>query len=314
VLAAQDGNEPRIPAAPSTPGDPATPRAAAEETARGFLDAYAAFDADRAVTYMTNDADITQMVTSIGATGVQGTLAEFRTLISLLQAQGYKQMLNSCEDRDRPVDLAARETVGTRLRCRFDFHLIRSDEIGLGPFSGSYFDLTVRDGEIVQASTHWDTGVFSPQMWEPFATWVSTAYPDDAAVMYGDETQTGAQLTDESIQLWEQHSRAFANFGASAAYIARAEAICSATHSRVIEEGEPRPVYNESWGRILDEALTELRTVPPPAAVRAQFNQAYALVEQFADDMLSGSLDDADAIHQLEGLPGMQECTFHGPR
>jgi hypothetical protein len=195
------------------------------------------------------------------------------------------------------------------------FHLIRSDEIGLGPFTGSYFELTVRDGQIVQASTHWATEAFSPQVWDPFATWVSSEYPDDAAVMYEDETQSGAQLTEESIRLWGQHSQSYADFGATAAYVARAEAICTAAHSQVLEQGEPRPFYNESWGRILDEALTELRTVPPPEAVRAQFEQAYALVEQFADDMLSGSLDDTvDAIHQLEGLPGMQECTFHGPR
>lgn len=308
VLAARDGNKPQVPAATSTTVAPVTPAAAGEQTARGFLDAYAAFDPDRAITYLADDADITQMMTSMGTTGVEGTREEFRTLISLLEAQGYKQMLNSCEELNRPA-------VGTRLRCRFDFHLIRSDEIGLGPFNGSYFDLTVRDGEIVQASTHWGTEEFSPQMWEPFATWVSAAYPDDAAVMYADETQTGAQLTGESILLWEQHSRSYVAFGASAAYVARAEAICTAAHSRVLKEGEP-PYYSESWGRILDEALTELRTVPPPEAVRAQFDQAYALVEQFADEMLSGSVNDptADAIHQLEGLPGMQECTFHGPR
>jgi hypothetical protein len=62
--------------------------------------------------------------------------------------------------------------------------------------------------------------------------------------------------------------------------------------------------------------IAELRTVPPPQAVRAQFDQAYALVEQLADDMRSGSPDTnfPDAIHQLEVLLGMRDCTFHGPR
>jgi hypothetical protein len=30
-------------------------------------------------------------------------------------------------------------------------HAIRSDEIGLGPHTGNYWDLTVRDGKIVSA-------------------------------------------------------------------------------------------------------------------------------------------------------------------
>jgi hypothetical protein len=120
VLAARDGSEPQIPAAPSTTVAPATTAAAAEKTARRFLDAYAAFDADGAITYLSYDADITQMVTSMGAKRVEGTLAEFRTLISLLHAQGYKQTLNSCQELNRP-------RVGIKLRCIFDFppHPIR---------------------------------------------------------------------------------------------------------------------------------------------------------------------------------------------
>jgi hypothetical protein len=84
-----------------------------------------------------------------------------RLLVSLLEAIGYKQILQPCE----PLGRAA---PGTDLRCRFDFHSIRSDEIGLGPFHGSHFVLTVRDGEIVRASKVWATGEFAPQMWRPF--------------------------------------------------------------------------------------------------------------------------------------------------
>ena len=38
-------------------------------------------------------------------------------------------------------------------------------------------------------------------MWEPFAIWVSEAYPKDAAVMYEDETSSGTRLTEASIRL-----------------------------------------------------------------------------------------------------------------
>jgi hypothetical protein len=30
--------------------------------------------------------------------------------------------------------------------------------------------------------------------------------PEDAAVMYEDETYSGARLTEESIRLWERHT------------------------------------------------------------------------------------------------------------
>ena len=176
--------------------------AMAEEVATSFVYAYGAFDVERAINYLAADADIADLMGSVGAEGVQGTLHEFRLLIALLEAQGYEHRLDSCEELSSS---AAHAT----LRCTFDFHSIRSDEIGLGPFSGSHFLLTVGDGEIVQASKTWATEEFSPQVWEPFARWVSTAYPEDAAVMYTDGTYSGARLTEESIRLWEQRSREY---------------------------------------------------------------------------------------------------------
>ena len=157
---------------------------------------------EQAISYLAADADVSGVIASGDATGVEGTLEEFRLFNSLMEAHGYKQILNGCEELGNSAS-------GTRLHCVHDFHLLRSDEIGLGPFSGSYFDLTVRDGEIVRASMYWAVGEFSEQLWEPFASWVSTAYPEDAAVMYQDGTQSGARLTEESIALWEQRSREY---------------------------------------------------------------------------------------------------------
>jgi hypothetical protein len=317
VLATRnDTNEPQIPAAPSTTVAPATPdeadaaqrRVAAEELATGFLDAYGAFDADRAASYLTAEAIAQEW----------GSPEQFRLNIHYLEAIGYKQtILQSPRPRtavDGHCGLQGDSAAGVSLRCAYDLHALRSDAIGLGPFGNNEWDLTVRDGKIVSASPGWAflTNGFSEQMWEPFAAWVASEYPDDVVVMYTDRRQQMQRLNEESIQLWEQRSREYVASGAS--YIARAAAICTAAHSRVFEEGEPRPFYNESWGRILEEALTELRALPPPEAVRAQFDQAYALVEQFADGMLSSNRNFVDAIHKLEVLPGMQECTFHGPR
>lgn len=176
--------------------------ATAVEVATGFLEAYGAFDVERATTYLADDAATAELVASIGAQGVQGTPNEFRLLVSWLEAVGYEQTLSSCEE-------LATSPSGARVHCPFDYSSLRSDEIGLEPFSGSAFDLIVRDGEVTRVSVEWATDEFSPQVWEPFASWVSTAYPDDAAVMYQDETYSTVRLTEESIRLWERHSREY---------------------------------------------------------------------------------------------------------
>ncbi len=146
------------------------------------------------MTYLADDADISSLMTSMGTAGVEGSTEELRLLISLLEAQGYEQMVQPCEE-------LGSSAAGATLRCTFDFHDLGSDEIGLGPYTGSSFDLTVRDGEIVEPRRP-GAGRVSPQMWEPFASWVSTRYPEDAMVMYEDESHSGARLTEASIELW----------------------------------------------------------------------------------------------------------------
>ncbi|HEU4529173.1 MAG TPA: hypothetical protein VFT80_14740 [Actinomycetota bacterium] len=200
VLAACDGGG-EAPAADEPPSPAAD--ADAEEVASSFVEAYGAFDAEAAITYLAPDAAILDLIGSVGAhRGVEGTPEELPLLISLLRAEGYRQTLDSCEAQG---DSAS----GTMVHCTFDFHLFGSDRLGLGPYSGSYFDLTIDDGEIVRASKYWEIAEFSPQMWDPFAEWVSTTYPADAAVMYEDETYTGVRLSEESIPLWERHVREY---------------------------------------------------------------------------------------------------------
>jgi hypothetical protein len=196
--AATPANEPVTPANEPATANPVV--ATADEVATGFLEAYGAFDADRAIAYLADDADISQLIVS--SADVEGTLEEFRMFISLLEAEGYKQILHGCEEMGGSAS-------STNLRCTFDYHAIRSDELGLGPYSGSSFELTVRDREIVEASKTWEIAEFSPQVWEPFHAWVSINYPEDAAIMYTGGG-TGAQLTEESIRLWEQHTQEYA--------------------------------------------------------------------------------------------------------
>jgi len=173
--------------------------ATAVKVATDFVVAYGSFDADKAIGYLADGAD----VSVVGGAGDVGTTPEEWPLnLSWWEATGYKQMLDSCEE-------TGSSDAGTMVRCTLDYHNFGSGAIGLEPFSGSYWDLTVRDGRIVSGDQYCETAQFSPQVWEPFAAWVSTTYPKDVAVMYSDSSQGDFRLTQRSIGLWEQHTKEY---------------------------------------------------------------------------------------------------------
>jgi hypothetical protein len=192
LIGACDGGED----APATGQSPAATGASEDATAvdvaTGFVQAFGAFDLNQAMTYLADDAVIASM----------GANDDPRLLISYLEGTGYRQILDPCEESGESAS-------GVGVRCPFEFHALRSGEIGLGPYTGGAFDLVVRDGEIVEVSQGWEIVEFSPQVWEPFAEWVSTTYPEDAAVMYTDGTYSGVRLTEESIRLWKRHTRGY---------------------------------------------------------------------------------------------------------
>jgi hypothetical protein len=185
----RDGQRATAPADQPPTVYPADPKA--KGIATSFVQAVGAFDAERAGTNLADDAVVPEGLVP----------EELPVLISFYEAQGYEQFLDPCR-------VTGSYAYGTVVRCPFDFHAIRSDEIGLGPYHGSYWDLTIRDGEIVQASQYWEIEKFSPQMWEPFADWVSATYPKDFDVMYTGGG-TNFRLTEESIRLWGQHTREY---------------------------------------------------------------------------------------------------------
>jgi hypothetical protein len=181
------------PASPQTTVEPADP--AAEGIAERFFEAYSASDADRAISYLTDDA-------VLSGWGLEG-IREFRLQMRFWEATGFEHILKSCEQ-------TSTSGLGTAVRCAYDFHGLRSDEIGRGPYSGAYDEITVLDGEVVHVFGHFEIAKFSPQMWEPFAEWVSANYPEDVAAMYKIHL-SDHQLTGESIRLWEQHTREYVN-------------------------------------------------------------------------------------------------------
>jgi hypothetical protein len=211
---------------------------AAEEVARGFLDAYAAFDAQEAMTYVADDADLRNLIDD--SYQVPANAEGLSLRLSLLQAMGYELMVTSCE--------AAPIGSDTSVVCDSVFHLLRSDQIGRGPFSNNSFVFTVRDGAIVRAGFDPEPlDEFDRQMWEPFAEWVSSTYPKDAAVMYLNGPRSfaapfsAARFSLESIRLWERHTREYVETRrASAAPDVVRNGPCSARWHRMLTDAEDK--------------------------------------------------------------------------
>jgi hypothetical protein len=199
VVTAIDGERPD-----TTVGTDVGPRA--ELLATRFMEAYADFDAERISTYLANDAEVSGFVNSIGSTDAGGTEG-LRFAAEWLDAVGFEPIGESCVGASTILS-------GAVVRCTFDQHLLRSDEIGRGPFGPSYIDLTIRDGRIVRISPmffDYQAG-FSDQLWEPFIGWVTSTYPNDAATMYANDSHSVARLTEKSIRLWERHTRGYVEY------------------------------------------------------------------------------------------------------
>ena len=176
-------DEAATPATPSVTDD-------ARQVAAGFLQAYGSYDADRALSYLADDAITTDWVSA----------EDLRTDLSWNEAVGWTELRSPCRQTD--VDGSTVD-----LRCDYQVHALGSEQLGRGPFGDSYWSLHVKDGKIIYAHPQFpfSTNGFSAEMWEPFAEFVDTTYPGDAAVMYTGESRTEPQTTPESLRLWTQH-------------------------------------------------------------------------------------------------------------
>jgi hypothetical protein len=178
------------------------PTDAPENVVRGFLAAFGAFDPEKAMTYVADDADLRWLIDLQVPANERGLSLD----LALLEAQRFQLTITSCQ--------AVPFGSATSVVCGFDFDVIASDVLGLGPFTGSTFVFTVRDGEIVKAASNPNLKQFRSQMRAPFAEWVAATYPRDFHVMYNTGSippnpkgfrQVRGRLTEESMRLWRLH-------------------------------------------------------------------------------------------------------------
>src|SRR5262245_61390597 len=146
--------------------------AAAEDVVRGFVAAFGAFDAQTAMTYVAEGADLTWLIDRQVPPNADGLAAE----LALLRAQRFQLNITRCD--------AVPFGSATSVVCGFGFDAIASDQLGRGPFTDGTFVFTVRNGEIVKGSWKAPLGRFRSQMRVPFAVWVAAIHPGDFTAMY----------------------------------------------------------------------------------------------------------------------------------
>jgi hypothetical protein len=180
----------------TTPASPSpTDEVTATSLARDFTAAFSSFDAEHAMSYVSDDADLSHLIDGQVADDVHG----MRLMVGLLDAFGYDQRIRTCGTATAGSDVF--------VNCDIDFNAIRSDEIGKGPYRG-HLSFTVRQGAIVWASIDWNLTKFSPQMWEPFRDWVRNNHPHEFDAMFIDDGGN-FRLTPRSIDLWRTLTKAY---------------------------------------------------------------------------------------------------------
>ena len=171
-------------------GDDASP--SATDVAEEFVDAYRVeFDIPAAFSYLAP-----------GAVGLE-TQDQEEVLAEYLTAVGSKSIVAPCE-------VLASTAEAVQVGCPYQYHMLRSDEIGLGPYAGNSFLITVSEGQITSVELTFDDSTpdtFSTEMWNPFRSWMNRTHPEDVPVMYDGE---GWRISAESIPLWEQRTIEYA--------------------------------------------------------------------------------------------------------
>lgn len=175
-------------------GTPAGPvdTGAATGLASDFMDALAAYDADRATSYLADDASVQLGPSTVDADSMGSHLR-------WAQAAGFRLFPVRCELETVSVPAAT-------VVCEFDARGLGSEWLGRGPFTDNVLRLTVVDGRIASGVEVSRSYVFETTMWEPFTAWLVSNHADDAAFMFADWPGVSQPaLTGRSARLWAKN-------------------------------------------------------------------------------------------------------------
>jgi hypothetical protein len=158
------------------------------EIAQGFVDAYGDGDVVRAATYLAPGKE---------------PFPDWEFYVERNVAWDATFLFERCE--------AKTETpIGTAVLCPFDLHVLHSDELGGGPFTGNTFTVYVQDGAVTQADDQMpfatnSMGAYFDAVWG----WVEQNYPADTEFLFLDEPDVPEAQRSRWLRMWEHHLDAY---------------------------------------------------------------------------------------------------------
>jgi len=173
---------------------------------------------------------------------------------------------------------------------------------GRGPQPGSLV-LDIAGGRVTNVGDDFNSGA-NLDIWTAFNNWVTANHRGDVDLMYTASAES-ARVDPISIQLWATLTGEYVESGD--AYVSRARAICVVAHDEydgLVAGGTPTDTAKlESAARVLDEALTQMRSLQPPENVQSRFATASSVIQQIVDGMRQLS----DAGSNARDLPAASE-------
>ncbi len=165
------------------PAGPSTELSDAE-SAQGFVEAYADGDVLRAASYL--------------ASGQYEPYPGWETEIERNLAWGVTFLFEPCE-------VTADGSFGSAVLCPFDLHVMRSDAVGKGPFTGNTFTVIVKDGAVMEADNQmaWETNGQGEYIDTVYA-WVKRNYPQQWDFLSLDEPDVPHAQWQRWLRLWDR--------------------------------------------------------------------------------------------------------------
>ncbi len=100
-------------------------------------------------------------------------------------------------------EVASESSFGTGVLCPFDLHVMHSDAVGEGPFSGNTFTVYVKNGAVTEADDQmpWETNGQGEYI-DSVTAWVERNHPQGWELLRLEKPEVGAQW-DRWLRLWD---------------------------------------------------------------------------------------------------------------
>ena len=182
VWSADPGDE-RSDSSPA--GDPGQ-SAEALAVAQGYADAFAAGDVDRAASYLAPKTAWEEVRGEMRAEGATAWRREYFF---------------------EPCQAGFTSVTGTRFTCPFSYHVLRSEDLGLGPFGGdTWLSAFVEDGKVTSTQLVLDYGDNGQaELFEAILAWIEQNHPRKVELIEIPSAEATPAEERRANQLFDQY-------------------------------------------------------------------------------------------------------------